>query len=198
MLRVSVGAVVVFLCLGLMTAQASTVTVTIPDPSPSSYILFGVGDATVTYSGVVFTQSSLLSNGQFFNVGPVFSGYPPVLSSQEQTTGIANILITLPSSVSYFAVNYGTFEGSGVTFTLSNGYTTTLGSTGSGYDVPDFFSYSGSPFSTVLVTSPDFVLNINNIVYGSVERVTPEPGTLVLLCSGALALGGSLTRKLRR
>src|SRR5271166_3896777 len=178
------------LSLGVASSQASTITVTIPDPSPASYIFFGTGNASVTYSGVVFSQQAALSNGNFYNVGVLFSGDPAVLSSQAQTIGVANILVTLPTFTAAFSVNYGTFNGSAVTFALSNGFTTTLGSTGSGYVVPDFFSYSGTVFDTVQITSPDIVLNINNITYN-----VPEPGTLAMLGTSVLVAAGGLRRR---
>ena len=116
---------------GVTTAHALT-TVTIPDPGSSGFINFGAGSASVTYSGVTFSTSSSLSNGFFFNVGPDFSGQPAVLSSQLQTFGVANILVTLPSNETVFEVNFGTFDGSAVTFTLSNGDVFSQASTGSG------------------------------------------------------------------
>jgi len=197
MYKLAVCAALLFCVLAVSQSFASIVTVTIPDPSPLPTILLGNGNASVTYSSVVFSQSGALSNGNFFNIGPLFSGFPAVLSSQEQTIGVANILITLPVPATFFTLNYGTFEGSSVTFTLSNGFSAILGSTGfGGYDVPDAFSVTSSPFNTVLVTSPDFVLNINNIAYGP-SSTTPEPGTLVLLGSSLLTLGrGSLRKRM--
>jgi hypothetical protein len=178
------------LALSLTAAQAGTVTVTIPDPGAARYIYFGTGDASVTYDGVMFSQSGALSNGNFFNVGVDFSGDPAVLSSQEQSIGVANILITLPTTADSLSLNYGTFNGSDVTFTLSSGGTFTQGSTGSGYAVPDFFSVSGS-FTSVLVTSPDFVLNLNNVTYSTI----PEASTWAMLLLGFAGLGFAGYRK---
>jgi len=136
------------LFLGAASAFANTVTVTIPDPSPNPSIFFGNGDASVTYSGGTFTQHAALGGASLFNVGPLFSGNPAVLSSQEATYGVENIRVTLPWSVDYFSVNYGTFYGSLVTFTASNGATVTQGSTGSGYLTPDSATYSGHQLAT--------------------------------------------------
>jgi hypothetical protein len=176
-------------------ASATLVTVVVPDPSPQPFIFYGNGDASVTYSGVLFTQQLALGNANLFDVGPVFSGDPAVLSSQEATAGLENILITFPNATSFFSVDYGTFNGSAVTFALSNGQTFTQGSTGSGYLTPDFFTFSGAAFSSVEITSPDFVMNINNITYNSGTTV-PEPGTLVMLGSGIIGLAGVLRRKI--
>ena len=90
-------------------------------------------------------------------------------------------------------MNYGTFDGSDVTFLLGNGDSFTQGSTAAGYLTPDLFSVTDTPFTTVLITSPDFVLNINNITYNG--SATPEPGTLIMLGSGVLAAAGAIRRR---
>lgn len=180
------------LVMGAVSAHATTVVV--PDPSPQPYIFYGTGDASVTYDGVLFTQQAALGGASLFDVGPLFSGDPAVLSSQEASYGVENILVTLPSSATSFSVEYGTFDGSAVTFALSNGQTFTQGSTGSGYLTPDFFSYSGAAYDWVEITSPDFVMNINYITYNG-STTTPEPGTLVMLGSGILAAAGGLRRR---
>lgn len=77
-----------------------------------------------------------------------------------------------------------------MTFLASNGATATFGSTAAGYQTLDSVFYNGPAINWVLITSPDFVLNINDISYN-----TPEPGTLVLLGSGLLALGRAVRRK---
>jgi PEP-CTERM motif len=176
-------------------ASATLVTVVVPDPSPLPYIFYGNGDASVTYSGVMFNQFLALGNANLFDVGPLFSGDPAVLSSQEASVGVENILITFPNPTGFFSIDYGTFNGSAVTFALSNGQTFTQGSTGSGYLTPDFFTFSGTAFTSVEITSPDFVMNINNITYNSGTTV-PEPDTLVMLGSGIIGLAGVLRRKI--
>src|ERR1039457_7121426 len=90
------AALTICLLLPASSAFAGNIDVTIRDPAPLPYIYFGTGDASVTYSGVVFTQQAALSNGNFFIIGGLFSADPTVLSSQEQTSGVANILVTLP------------------------------------------------------------------------------------------------------
>jgi hypothetical protein len=105
---------------------------------------------------------------------------------------VANIQTTLPGNVTGFALNYDTFDGSSVTFLLSNGDSVTLGSTGSGYSVPNFFGITDTtPFDSVLMTSPDWVLNLNNVSYGT---TIPEPATWLLL-SGGLAVAAVLRRR---
>ena len=191
-MRKSVGPLLALvLVLGVVSAHANTVVV--PDPSPLLFIFYGQGDAYVTYDGVLFTQQAAIGDANLWDIGPLFSGVPAVLSSQEASSGLENILITLPNPTTFFSVDYGTFNGSDVTFLLGNGSSFTQGSTGSGYATPDLFSVTSSPFTTVLITSPDFVMNINNITYNG--TTTPEPGTLVMLGSGILAAAGVIRRR---
>lgn len=181
------------LVLGVVSANATTVT--IPEPDPDFYVFFGIGDASVTYGGVTFVQQDSIGTAALFNVGHFLSGLPAVLSSQARP-GLDNILIMLPTPTTSFSVDYGTFLGSPVTFLLSNGHSITLGSTGNNtYDTPDFFSATDTPFSSVLVTSADVVMDINNITYDGTTP-TPEPGTLVMLGSGILAAAGAIRRRL--
>ena len=100
---------------------------------------------------MTFTQQNALGNANFFNVGFVgflFSGDPAVLSSQGETMGVANILITFPNFTSIFSIDYGTFLGSPVTFAFSNGFNGMFASTGSGYATVDFLGVSSRPHST--------------------------------------------------
>ena len=61
---------VLALILGVGSAYATTVVV--PDPSPQLYIFYGTGDASVTYSGAVFTQQAALGNANLWDIGPLF------------------------------------------------------------------------------------------------------------------------------
>ena len=182
------------LVLGAVSACATTVV--IPDPSPNPFIYYGTGDASVTYDNVLFVQQAALGNASLFNVGPLFSGLPAVLSSQTANVGADNILITLPNATTFFSVNFGTYFPASVTFLLGNGDSFTQAGTGSGYNTPDFFSVTSTPFSTVLITasSTDLAMHINNITYNG-STTTPEPGTLVMLGSGVLVAAGALRRR---
>jgi hypothetical protein len=94
--------------LAAVPALAETVIVEIPEAG--DFELIGQGNAAVTYQGVTFSQSAALSNGNLFNVSTGFSGAPAVLSSQQQTVGIPNILISLPQFAYGVTINYGTFN----------------------------------------------------------------------------------------
>src|ERR1017187_4447416 len=151
------------LFLGAASAFANTITVTFPDPG--SFTFLGNGTASVTYSGVTFSTQGALSDGNFWLIGTGFGANPPDLSSQQQTFGVANILVTLPVYATYFSVNYGTFNASPVTFLASNGATATFGSTGSGYLTPDNVYYNGPAYNTMLMTPADYVFNISSTSY---------------------------------
>jgi hypothetical protein len=212
----AIGALAFFCCVS--TARAGSLTtypdfaswsaavsgvtsVTIPDPAPDAFVFFGSGSESVIYDNVTFSTNSAISNGNFFNVGVLFSGDPAVLSSQEQSVGLANILISFPVPVLGFALNYGTFGGSAVTFALSNGDSATQGSTGSGYSVSDFIGATDSTaFSSVLVTSPDGVLNLNNVSFAVSASAVPEPSSAALLgmsFAGVVAFGWKRWRQAR-
>jgi len=184
-----------------VAAVSGVTTVTIPEPvnnATTGYDNFPPG-GSVTYFGVVFSANLALGEENFFNVGTGFLGLPPVLSAQGASTGVENILISLPGFVTGFALNYGTFGGSSVTFLLSNGDSVTQGSsTGSGYSVPDFFGVTdGTAFNSVLVTSPDVTgLNLNGVSYSGVSsNGVPEPAAWLLLSGG---LAGLLVHGRRR
>jgi hypothetical protein len=80
---------------------------------------------------------------------------------------------------------------------MSNGDNVTLGSAGGGsYAVPGFFGVTDStPFDSVLMTSSDVVLNLNNVSYSEAGSTIPEPATGLLLSGGLL--GATLLRRRR-
>lgn len=174
------------------SAVSNATTVSIPDQGDFAFI--GQGSASVTYDGVEFSTIAAVGDGLFFNIGPGFSGAPPVLSSQQITTGLANILITFPFSVYACSLNFGTFDGSDVTLQFSNRRSVTVGSIGSGYDAPSFVGVTDTTsFSAVLLTSPDAAINLNNVSYANLRSV-PEPASLWLLIFGAVASLGLVRR----
>ncbi len=128
---------------------------------------------------MTFSQSETLSDGNLFNVSRGWSGDAPVISSQEQTQGAANILIQLPAAATAFSLDYGTYQGGNVTFTLSNGYKSSGSSTGPLYATPGFYGITDTAqFTSVLVTTPNYVPNVNGVAYQtatSAHDPTPVP-----------------------
>jgi hypothetical protein len=179
-----IGGAAAAVFLGAIALPATAATFTIPDPSPSAFNFYGTGDASVAFDGVTFTQSSTLGNASLFDVGHLFSGDRAVLSSQEESEGVANILISFAGPLTDLEFDYGTFNGSPVTFALSNGHSFTQASTGSGYVVSNLFHVDEStPFTSVLVTSSDFVLNVAGV---------PEPATWAMMLFGVGMIGAGL------
>jgi hypothetical protein len=173
---------------------SNVATATIPNPSsPDGFDYFGTGTASVTFNGVIFSTNGALSQSNFFNVGPGADASPPVvsavLSSETQTGGtqiLTNILITLSTPTTALSLNFGTFDGADVTFLLSNGFEFTESSIGGSYAVPGFFGVTDTdPFTSILVTATDEVLDINDVAFAS---TVPEPSTWVMLLLGFLGI----------
>lgn len=167
----------------------------IPDPASGNdpgYDYLGSGTASVSYGGVLFATNLALGNGDFYNIGPTYVGSNSlisVLSSQQQSVGVANFLITLAAPVQAFALNFDTFFGTDVKFTLSNGETLTLPSVGNAYDLKSFFGVTDdTPFKTILLTSPDQALNLNALNFGAAVSPVPEPATWVMLLLGFVGI----------
>jgi hypothetical protein len=84
-----------------------------------------------------------------------------------------------------------------VTFHLSNGDDVTLGGAGDGsYAAPGFFGVTDStPFDSVLMTSSDVVLNLNDVSYSEASSTIPEPAIWLLVAGGLL--GAAVLRRRR-
>ncbi|ANW00441.1 PEP-CTERM sorting domain-containing protein [Bradyrhizobium icense] len=185
-------------------AVPSKTSLAIPDPASGpypGYDEFGSGTASVSYGGVLFETNIALGNGDFYNVGPTYedsNGPLPVLSSQQQTVGVANILITLAAPVNAFALNFDTYDGvddgtnygAVVSFTLSNGQTLSKDSVGNVYDLQSFFGVvDDTPFKWVLLTTSDPVLSINALNFSAPVSAIPEPATWIMLILGFAGIG---------
>ncbi|MBD8552635.1 PEPxxWA-CTERM sorting domain-containing protein [Sphingomonas sp. CFBP 8764] len=183
----------------LAAVPVSAATVIVEIPEAGNFELIGQGNASVTYQGVTFSQSAALSNGYLFNVSTGFSGAPAVLSSQQQTVGIPNILISLPQFAYGVTINYGTFNANPVTFSLSNGMSFTQASGFSAYSVPfTFYSSLTNPFNSILVTSAETeVLSIGRISYDTTVAAVPEVTTWAMMIIGFSAVGGAMRYRRR-
>ena len=176
----------------------STEDITNP-PGNSTYQYFGKGTQSVDFGNATFSHNGALGNGFFYVIGSGFSaGLPtaPIISSQRETTGVANIQIKFDFLVSGFALNYGTKNGSNVSFQLFNGATSidtfTKSSTGgNAYNTADYVGATDTTFNTVLIKTTDQFLNINNVAdsspFTSFASV-PEPSTFAMLSLGGLGM----------
>jgi hypothetical protein len=175
--------------------HAATFTVTIPD-RPSEYI--GTGDASVTYDGVTFSTSTVYGSTYLFNVGPSSGADPRVISSQQASSGIPNLRVTLPELATKITIKYGTFLGSTVNFLVSSGTSLDLASsTSSGYTVPDSFLFNG-PVQSVLLTTSDNTLNIGSVTYVIADASdAPEPATWAMFIGGFGLIGAAMRRRQR-
>ncbi|MEI8017125.1 MAG: PEP-CTERM sorting domain-containing protein [Schlesneria sp.] len=172
----------------------------------STYQYFGKGTQSVSFGNATFSQSGTLGNGFFYVIGTGYSaGLPtaPVISSQRETTGVANIQITFDFAVSGFALNFGTRNGSDVSFQLFNNSTivdtfTKASTGGNAYNTTNFVGATDTPFTSVLIKTTDQFLNINNVADSSPsnsDSAVPEPSTFFLLGLGGIGL---FVRALRR
>ena len=178
--------------LGSGAAVATPGGVSFPQPDDSAFTFLGEGDVSVTYDGVTFSQSAGSDDPALFLIGAQYTGgFPPVLSSQGPG-GVPNILISLPAIVDSLTIWFGTSSNSPVTFTLSNGHSSTLTATGSGYIALDTFS-SGERFDWVRLTTTDSMLNIGSVSYDT--AAVPEPASWMLMIGGFGAIGAAMRRR---
>ena len=176
----------------------STEDITNPSGS-STYQYFGKGTQSVSFGNATFSQSGTLGNGFFYVIGTGYSaGLPtaPIISSQRETTGVANIQITFDFAVSGFALNFGTKNGSDVSFQLFNNATsidtfTRTSTGGNAYNTTNFVGATDTPFTSVLIKTTDQFLNVNNVADSSPansDSPVPEPSTFFLLGLGGIGL----------
>jgi hypothetical protein len=65
-------------------------------------------------------------------------------------------------------------------------------------NVPGYFDYFGPPAALAQFPPTEFWAAFNNITTGAAVSSTPEPSSLALLGTGALALAGSIRRRFSR
>ena len=161
-------------------------------------IRLGEGDVSITFDQVTFHQSAAISgqSPMFYIPAGYYGAATGAISSQQGA--LSNILITLPDATRAFSLGFGAWNyphhPATATFLLSNGDSFTLGASGGfNYDVPDFFGVTDTtPFTSVLVTSNEVVMNVGRVAYG-----VPEPTTWAMMLLGFFGLGAALRRRRR-
>jgi hypothetical protein len=143
----------------------------------------------VTFSGANFTIDPLAGDGNMFVLGKnYYYANNSVLSSQQQTRGVANILVTLPKPSTAIATDYGIVNVGTMypfTFLLSTGDSFTRVNTG-GPNLEFIGFISDTPIKTIEISVPRLgdAMNIDNFTFGN---AVPEPTSLFLLAIGGLA-----------
>jgi hypothetical protein len=162
----------------------------------NGYTYIGSGPGTsFTLGGVQFAIGPA-SNGNLFIIGDNFY-YPgtAVISSQESTTPVNDLLITLPRPVTALGFFFGDFDGDTATITLSDG--TVAFPTAVEVPYLGFFGVTSNigitsvGISAVDITTPDIVLNVASLSTGV---VSPEPAEMVPL----LALIALLAARIKK
>jgi len=166
---------------------------------PLGFVVPGFGPgANTTVGGVNFAVGAAGTDNIFFILGDGYYGYPTsTISLQPETfNDPADLLITLPGTVTALGFDFGNLFGDGTaTITLSDGSVQTVtapASTGLAF----FGVTAPGGLNSVEITVPDtFGLQLADLSYGT-AAATPEPGSFLLLGSGVLALAGAMRRKI--
>ncbi|MBX3439088.1 MAG: PEP-CTERM sorting domain-containing protein, partial [Planctomycetaceae bacterium] len=177
-------------------AVTNVTPVTIPDVT--SYL--GPASASVTFDGVTFATDGAFGDPHLFTVSTSITSTIPILSVQQGTQGLNVFLLTFPTPITAFSMNFGTFSRfSGINLIIlsTQGRDFLLG-TGDGYATGGFIGVvESTPFQTVhLVSSISDVINVGNVAYADAASV-PEPGSLSLFGMGAIGMIGFFRRRRR-
>lgn len=165
-------------------------------PGPGSYAFF---IPALTVGGITFTTLSPAA-GSSVNVDlpdyyfPVVYPTDFLTNSYQQENPYNTLSITLPSSVTAFGLNIGTYGGNNIAFTLSNGFAVDASSVGFGSMA--FIGFiSTDAFNTITLT-PD---NVDGWTLGPVTTgvsAVPLPAALPLF--GAAVIGFAALGRRRR
>jgi hypothetical protein len=153
----------------------------------------------LTVNGINFTASSPFVNvtsATFYSPSPILPGdfitdsFPPGGSFDSLT-------ITLPKAVTAFGLDFGTTNGDIASFSLSNGFSASVGTSPNFFELQFVGFISDQPFNTITfsVPSPDGWA-VEEVITGA--TATPLPAALPLFATGFGGLGLLGWRRKRR
>ena len=158
--------------------------------------LQGVSFSTTNLNGAVNVNSAFFYGPQDFSgpyaVNSVYSGAAPDI-----------LTISLPAVENAFFLDFTTlFSSTTATFTLSNGFTTSVSPTVAFPNSPEFLGFiSDAPFSTITLSVPSqqsWV--VKDFGYGAFKGVAavPEPSTWAMMLLGFAGLGFAFRQSRRK
>jgi hypothetical protein len=218
-----------FVVASLLASNCSAST--IPYFTQASFNAATTGDTTVTFGslvangtfnlvnppslsvgGAVFSINTATDNGSLYEVGANLGsghyGADATLSSQGSTSGLNNLVITLPTGETALSILFngfvdtnGVFTTDPVTITLSDGETGTVSNPAANGSYYFIGLTSTTPITSITLSDPgsagNGTLNLAQLQYGKSLSATPEPSSASLLGLGMLMLvSGAAYRKL--
>lgn len=163
----------------LASWQASAISVTTVNfessVAPNSVAFIGAGAGASTNVGGITFGVGPSSNGLLFLLGDnIYYPGVAVISSQQSTTPVNDLQITLPAPVTALGFTFGDFFGDTATITLSDGAVAfPTANALAVYPSLGFFGVTSSTgITSVDISTPDPVMNVGSFYAGT---ATPEP-----------------------
>lgn len=154
----------------------------------------------VTFSNPAPGPVNVNSAGYYDPATPPDLTVPYLVNTFDPTATDNIVTITLPTPETAFSLDFGTlFNPVSITFTLSNGFSTTVPPLSTNYATQFLGFVSSTPFTTITLDAPNPVPGspddpstvvgswvIKDFAYGS---AVPEPATWALMLLGFVGLG---------
>jgi hypothetical protein len=165
--------------------------------APGTATPFSVADTGVTASfsspadpggfTIAPTFFSTLPGQVLLDPGPAGADNIPLTMGFSQPIASITLLFALNTQVTAVPLNLSTSAG---------GSASATGAVPAGFAFPEgSLSFTGAPFTSVVLSSPAFDFAIDNVVVTPAVPGVPEPGTLSLVAVGLVALGVVRRRK---